>query len=361
MDVRSFRFRVVAVLAAVVTVAATLVAGTSPAAAGGGPAPPGCPGKPCADGPPGAQCAVVSVPLDYDKPRGPPSASRWPGSRRPARPASSARSSSTPAGRAAPASTWPSSASASSSGDNLDGRFDVVGFDPRGVGASDAAALLRQPGRPRRVPRAARRSSPTGPSRNGRSSPRPPSWPASAWPAAAAIARHMSTADVARDLDLLRRAVGDRKLTYLGFSYGSYLGNTTRTCSRSTSARWSSTASSTRGCGRAAGRSSPTGWRPRRSSRSSCGCATRPGRSAPSAPPAAQRPAGRRWPPASERAGDARRSPPTLRLPDRRRHVGDVRTRDLAGLRRLFLDLVADAVLGDQAARQPDRAARDRC
>ena len=40
------------------------------------------------------------------------------------------------------------------------------------------------------------------------------------------IAEHMSTADVARDLDLLRQAVGDRKLTYLGFSYGSYLGNT---------------------------------------------------------------------------------------------------------------------------------------
>ena len=36
----------------------------------------------------------------------------------------------------------------------------------------------------------------------------------------------MSTADVARDLDLLRRAVGDRRLTYLGFSYGSFLGNT---------------------------------------------------------------------------------------------------------------------------------------
>lgn len=36
----------------------------------------------------------------------------------------------------------------------------------------------------------------------------------------------MSTADVARDLDLLRQAVGDRQLTYLGFSYGSYLGTT---------------------------------------------------------------------------------------------------------------------------------------
>ena len=36
----------------------------------------------------------------------------------------------------------------------------------------------------------------------------------------------MSTADVVRDLDLLRQAVGDAKLTYLGFSYGSYIGNT---------------------------------------------------------------------------------------------------------------------------------------
>src|SRR5690606_38828917 len=40
------------------------------------------------------------------------------------------------------------------------------------------------------------------------------------------IARHMNTADVARDLDQLRRAVGDTRLTYLGFSYGSYLGTT---------------------------------------------------------------------------------------------------------------------------------------
>ena len=36
----------------------------------------------------------------------------------------------------------------------------------------------------------------------------------------------MSTANVARDLDLLRRAVGDAKLTYAGYSYGSYLGST---------------------------------------------------------------------------------------------------------------------------------------
>jgi pimeloyl-ACP methyl ester carboxylesterase len=40
------------------------------------------------------------------------------------------------------------------------------------------------------------------------------------------ILNHMSTASVARDMDLLRRAVGDAKLTYAGYSYGSYLGST---------------------------------------------------------------------------------------------------------------------------------------
>ena len=40
------------------------------------------------------------------------------------------------------------------------------------------------------------------------------------------IIDHMSTADVARDLDLLREAVGDQQLTYAGYSYSSYLGVT---------------------------------------------------------------------------------------------------------------------------------------
>ena len=33
-----------------------------------------------------------------------------------------------------------------------------------------------------------------------------------------------TTAEVARDMDVLRRYVGDDKLTYLGISYGTYLG-----------------------------------------------------------------------------------------------------------------------------------------
>ena len=40
------------------------------------------------------------------------------------------------------------------------------------------------------------------------------------------IVDHMSTANVARDLDVLRQAVGDAKLSYYGVSYGSFLGQT---------------------------------------------------------------------------------------------------------------------------------------
>ena len=43
---------------------------------------------------------------------------------------------------------------------------------------------------------------------------------------AASSIDHMSTADAARDLDLLREAVGDELLWYVGYSYGSYLGVT---------------------------------------------------------------------------------------------------------------------------------------
>lgn len=40
------------------------------------------------------------------------------------------------------------------------------------------------------------------------------------------VLEHMSTANVARDLDLLREAVGDEYLNYVGLSYGSMLGQT---------------------------------------------------------------------------------------------------------------------------------------
>jgi pimeloyl-ACP methyl ester carboxylesterase len=102
-------------------------------------------------------------------------------------------------------------------------RFDIVGFDPRGVGRSTA---LRCFGTPRQW----------GPA----SWAELPLTPAGVDVVAAAdgyladacaqrggqIMNHMSTADVVRDMDLLRAGLGDDRLTFLGWSYGSMLGTT---------------------------------------------------------------------------------------------------------------------------------------
>ena len=100
-------------------------------------------------------------------------------------------------------------------------RFDLVGFDPRFIGASRPAASCMyddafsafsaaQPAFPvtqtQEVAFAAAQAGYT------------------ARCAQRSDLAYASTASVARDLDLLRAAVGDPKLSYVGFSYGSYLG-----------------------------------------------------------------------------------------------------------------------------------------
>lgn len=102
-------------------------------------------------------------------------------------------------------------------------RFDIVGFDPRGTNRSTEVTCFSSPG--------AQASA-----LSGLSGAFPAASEQSAFLASKAklgsacstygakLASAMSTAQVARDLDVLRRAVGDKKLNYLGFSYGSYLG-----------------------------------------------------------------------------------------------------------------------------------------
>jgi len=104
-------------------------------------------------------------------------------------------------------------------------RFDIVGVDPRGIGGSTpircfatskertrAEAPFTAIGFP--VTKAQQQSWIQAATELGRSCA------TTGEPTAGA----MSTTDDALDMDVLRRAVGDRKLTYLGVSYGSYLG-----------------------------------------------------------------------------------------------------------------------------------------
>jgi pimeloyl-ACP methyl ester carboxylesterase len=98
-------------------------------------------------------------------------------------------------------------------------RFDIVGFDPRGVNSSTAIRCIDN-----LDGQAALDPSPDDAAELD-------ALVASAREYAEACARrndatlpYLSTDAVARDLDLIRAAVGDDQLTYLGFSYGTLIG-----------------------------------------------------------------------------------------------------------------------------------------
>jgi len=101
-------------------------------------------------------------------------------------------------------------------------RYDVVGFDPRGVGASQPALRCVDPGtyyrapRPDAVPRT-RSDENAMLSRAALYANRCGNlW---AW-----LLPHMTTENVARDLDTIRVALGEERVSYLGYSYGTYIG-----------------------------------------------------------------------------------------------------------------------------------------
>jgi len=174
------------------------------------------------------QCATVTVPLDYDNPQGKTitvALKKLPST------SSSPRGSVflNPGGPGGSGiSTIESQAELYKSGDLSEvlANYDVIGFDPRGVGQStpitcwtpeDVQAILA-----------------------GQAEMPSLSTPGSAADivaqgsrAAAAcqehtevpeILDHADTRSVARDMDVMRALVGDKDLNYLGYSYGTYLG-----------------------------------------------------------------------------------------------------------------------------------------
>ena len=110
-------------------------------------------------------------------------------------------------------------------GADLIENFDVIGFDPRGVGASTAVTCYDAPQMDEylySIPAAARGTA---------------EWEAELLDSHKAFAEacdansggilpYITTVNAARDMDLIRAVLGDKQLNYLGYSYGTFLGAT---------------------------------------------------------------------------------------------------------------------------------------
>jgi len=104
-------------------------------------------------------------------------------------------------------------------------RFDIVGVDPRGVGGSTALRCFTSPAaRDRTLAPFSATPFPSTPRRQRAVIRAARGLGRACSTTGRKIASAMDTTDDALDMDVLRRAVGDRKLTYFGESYGSYLG-----------------------------------------------------------------------------------------------------------------------------------------
>jgi pimeloyl-ACP methyl ester carboxylesterase len=213
-----------ALLALLASLLALPPAAATPGGTASASASPAVPRLTWADCDDGFQCATAKVPLDYDRPSGQRislSLIRLPAGD-PAHRLGSVFVN--PGGPGGSGVDFVRAAGRILFSAQVRARFDLVGFDPRGIIGSTPVrcfdtfdqSLAATAPFPFPVTRAEERTwigfdrkLATACARHG-----------------GAIQDHMATADVARDLDLLRQAVGDRKLTYVGYSYGSYLGAT---------------------------------------------------------------------------------------------------------------------------------------
>lgn len=166
------------------------------------------------------QCATAAVPLDYNQPRGAMiklSVIRLPA----ADPAHRIGSLFVDFGGPGTGGVGELESLGPRYPDVLRQRFDLVSVDSRGVGGSTPVRCAAERGAADELV----------------SSPVRPEQQAAFFAGSAALGRscaavsvdllsHTSSANTARDLELLRQAVGDESLSFLGYSYGTYVGAT---------------------------------------------------------------------------------------------------------------------------------------
>jgi len=104
------------------------------------------------------------------------------------------------------------------------GRFDVVSWDPRGVGASTHVVCFRNELSATRFWGGS--TVPTTVPASRRYLAKAVQYARRCAQLSGSLLAHISSEDTARDLDYLRALLHQRRLTYLGWSYGTFLGQT---------------------------------------------------------------------------------------------------------------------------------------
>ncbi len=174
--------------------------------------------RPCGEN----ECARLTVPLDYEKPDGSKIRLAVIRVRALERGKRVGQLVVNPGG---PGGSGVQYASAGSSvfGEELSRYYDIVGFDPRGVGSStplecmnteqtdEVVAADPDPDTAEEVATLDRLTAEFGEGCLRESGE---------------LARHVSTVEAAKDMDILRAALGERQLDYFGASYGTFLGAT---------------------------------------------------------------------------------------------------------------------------------------
>ncbi|GAA2966611.1 alpha/beta hydrolase [Actinokineospora diospyrosa] len=180
------------------------------------------------------QCAAIVVPLDHARPKGPTitlRATKLPASDQSRKIGTLFINNGGPGGSAADFTLT----AAALLGTKVTARYDVVGVDPRGIAGSrncvtagcgsEPITCAPTPGGPTEVAKPVE-PFPASPEELRGHLAYADYLRALCATGANPIIGHMSTADTVRDLELVRRAVGDSAFSFYGLSYGSIVGAT---------------------------------------------------------------------------------------------------------------------------------------
>src|SRR4051794_16850699 len=175
--------------------------------------------SPCRDG---AQCAKLRVPLDYDKPEG--RTIELALLKVPAREQEGKVGALlvNPGGPGGSGVDYAASAKTYFNAPVLD-HFDIVGFDPRGVGRSNPIDCLTDA---QLDQFSAADPDPDDAPEQQLSDALLRQFGEGCLSRSGALTRHVSTQEAARDMDVLRAALKQPRMLYFGASYGTFLGGT---------------------------------------------------------------------------------------------------------------------------------------